>query len=214
MGRLTTMSMAQQYANTGDKRESKAGENSVKSQRSPRPRGFPIASRSRMKTALDTMAPLGTQPSQVYAGGVEREAAPARTSVRWELPRSDESGWPGNRASLLSSLMLYPPNWMQQDCPKRGYCLCLLFLSTLLHPGAGVSTPDVSITARLRRVSWMAGRGIPAQSLNLTSFPHIPFSAPLSILLFQKGSCYLPQLARTLILQHGHWRKILHVGKG
>lgn len=52
-----------------------------------------------------------------------------------------------------------------------------------------VSTLDMRTMAQLRGVSWMAagvggGGRVPAQSLNLTLFFHVPLSAPLSILLF------------------------------
>ena len=74
-GLLTTVSMVQQYVHPRDTRESKAGENGVKSQRSPRPQGLPSASSSRMKTAPDAAAPLGSKHAQVYTVGVERDSS-------------------------------------------------------------------------------------------------------------------------------------------
>lgn len=132
-----------------------------------RPQGLPLASSLRK----DSTSQYQTC-SSLHCRHQEREAAPARTNIRWEPLGRDGSIWLGRRATPLPALTPRPPTGYTRTSSRRAFYLCFLFLSPLQV----VSNPDMSIIAWLRRISWMAvgGGEVPAQPLNLTPSLHFP----------------------------------------
>lgn len=97
-----------------------------------RPQGLPFASSLRK----DSTSQYQTC-SSLHCRHQEREAAPARTNIRWEPLGRDGSIWLGRRATPLPALTPRPPDRIYQDFFKT----CVLSLPSFPFSFAGGEQP-------------------------------------------------------------------------
>lgn len=133
--------------------ENEAAGNSVESRRELKATGTSRCVQRQHEDSPGAVPPLRSKQAPVCTAGPEREAAPARTNIRWEPLGRDDLIWPPFpllRHPTLPTAALGFPHDAGSGSAFFSFMLCSA-------PALVVSRPGMSILARLRRVSWTAG---------------------------------------------------------